>query len=81
MTPRARLLSRICGRCSVPKPNRDQVKVSHYISRAGEQAVRDRAKAAGQTLADTYRELLKIGLQHAPKVAPPRQITTRQESF
>lgn len=67
----------------MPKPNRDQVKVSHYISRAGKKAVEERAAATGQTQADVYRELFRIGLQHAPKLPPgaPRQVKTRQENF
>lgn len=39
--------------------------VSFYISRTGKQAVADLAAKKGQTLADTYRELLKLGLQRA----------------
>lgn len=39
--------------------------VSFYISRTGKQAVQALAAEKGQTLADTYRELLRIGLQHS----------------
>ena len=41
--------------------------VSFYISRTGKEAVAEMAEAKGQTLADTYRELLRLGLQHAKK--------------
>jgi len=41
--------------------------VSFYISRAGKAAVEQLAAEKGQTKADTYRELLQLGLQHATK--------------
>jgi hypothetical protein len=41
--------------------------VSFYISRTGKAAVEKLAGAKGQTKADTYRELLQLGLQHATK--------------
>jgi len=50
----------------MPRPNRDRVMVSFYIARAGKAAVEKLAKAKGQTKADTYRELLRLGLKHAP---------------
>jgi len=37
--------------------------VSFYIARSGKAAVEKLAKAKGQTKADTYRELLRLGLQ------------------
>lgn len=49
----------------MPRPNKDRVMVSFYISRAGKQAVAELAASNGQTLADTYRELLKIGLERS----------------
>ena len=47
------------------RPSRDRVMVSFYISRTGKEAVEKLAAAKGQTKADTYRELLRIGLQHS----------------
>jgi hypothetical protein len=44
--------------------------VSFYISRAGKAAVEALAAKRGQTKAETYRELLRIGLQHAPRKRP-----------
>lgn len=51
----------------MPRPNRDRVMVSFYISRDGKAAIEALAAEKGQTKADTYRELLKLGLQHATK--------------
>jgi len=39
--------------------------VSFYISRAGKAAVEEMAAERGQSKADTYRELLRIGLQYS----------------
>lgn len=52
---------------AVPRPNHDRVMVSFYISRAGKAAIEQLASEKGQTKADTYRELLQLGLQHATK--------------
>lgn len=52
----------------MPRANNDRVMISFYVSRTGKQAVQSRANDLNQTMADTYRELLRIGLQHAPKV-------------
>lgn len=46
------------------RPNKDRVMVSFYVSRTGKQAVDDLADNLGQSKADTYRELLRLGLQH-----------------
>jgi hypothetical protein len=54
----------------MPKPNRDRVMVSFYISRSGKAAVEALAAEKGQSKADTYRELLRLGLQHTAKPAP-----------
>jgi predicted transcriptional regulator len=51
----------------MPRPNKDRVMVSFYISRNGKLAVEQLAERLGQSKADTYRQLLKIGLQHAPR--------------
>lgn len=52
------------------RQNNDRKMISFYISRTGEQAVHDLAAKLGQSKADTYRQLLKIGLKHAPKADP-----------
>lgn len=44
----------------------DRKMISFYISRDGELAVHELAVKLGQSKADTYRQLLKIGLEHAP---------------
>jgi hypothetical protein len=41
--------------------------VSFYISRSGKAAIEALAAEKGQTKADTYRQLLQLGLQHATK--------------
>lgn len=46
---------------TMPRPNRDRVMVSFYISRAGKAAVEEMAAEKGQTKADTYRQLLDAG--------------------
>jgi hypothetical protein len=51
----------------MPRPNKDRVMVSFYISRAGKQAVEELAAVKGQSKADTYRELLKLGLEQAKR--------------
>jgi hypothetical protein len=51
----------------MPRPNKDRIMVSFYISRTGKAAVVELATRTGQTKADTYRELLRLGLQHHPK--------------
>lgn len=51
----------------MPRPNHDRVMVSFYISRSGKAAVEALAVEKGQTKADTYRELLRLGLQHTAK--------------
>lgn len=51
----------------MPRPSRDRVMVSFYISRTGKAEVEKLAKTRGQTKADTYRELLRVGLQHTTK--------------
>lgn len=44
--------------------------VSFYISRSGKAAVEALAAEKGQSKADTYRELLRLGLQHSPQPIP-----------
>jgi len=61
--------SALSGRL-MPKPNRDRVMVSFYISRSGKAAVEALAAEKGQSKADTYRELLRLGLQHSPHPTP-----------
>ena len=46
------------------RPNKDRVMVSFYVSRTSKQAIEDLADHTGQSKADTYRELLRLGLQH-----------------
>lgn len=46
--------------------NMDRVMESFYIGRAQKADVEALAEQLGQSKADTYRQLLRIGLQHAP---------------
>lgn len=46
--------------------NMDRVMESFYIGRAQKAEVETLAEQLGQSKADTYRQLLSIGLQHAP---------------
>lgn len=46
----------------MPKPNRDQVKVSHYISREAAASVAALADLTGQSKADIYRAALDAGI-------------------
>lgn len=59
LTVRTIKRARIAGR-----PNRDRAMVSFYLARSGKAAIAERATKTGQTMADTYRELLRIGLEH-----------------
>lgn len=47
------------------RPSRDRVMVSFYLARSGKTAVEELAAANEATKADTYRALLKLGLQRA----------------
>ena len=49
----------------MPRPNRDRVMVSFYMDQRGKAAVEQLAAERGQSKADTYRELLYLGLRTA----------------
>lgn len=49
------------------RPSRDRVMVSFYLARSGKAAVEELAAANEATKADTYRALLKLGLDRASK--------------
>jgi hypothetical protein len=51
--------------------------VSFYISQASKAAVEALAAERGQSKADTYRELLRIGLQHAKRRV--RTVTRKEQ--
>lgn len=51
----------------MPRPNKDRVMVSFYISRTTQATINALAERLGQSKADTYRQLLSDGLKRAPK--------------
>jgi hypothetical protein len=63
------------------RPNRDRVMVSFYISRADKQAIERLAAERGMTKADMYRELLRVGMNHADWRRNPRTQIDRGAEF
>lgn len=55
----------------MPRPNYDRVRVSFHISRTGKAAVEAKAAELERSVSETYRLLLRLGLDHAPKAEKP----------
>ena len=56
----------------MPRPNRDRVMMSFYITRSGKAAIKELAARRGQTQADTIRAMLAYAQQHMPERWNPR---------
>jgi hypothetical protein len=56
----------------MPRPNRDRVMTSFYISRPGKEFIRELAAERGETQADTVRAMLAYAQQRMPRGWHPR---------
>ena len=56
----------------MPRPNRDRVMVSFYISRAGKLEIEKVAEQRGCSKADAYRAMLAYAQQHMPRNWTPK---------
>lgn len=56
----------------MPRPNRDRVMVSFYLSRSGKAAIEAVAKQREITKADAYRLMLTYAERHMPAKWEPR---------